>query len=197
ETLLAEFCRKRRLEFRKMFQLKEGLKLHSNWGLIAHNDMEGCPAGSIIHTSMGILIVIRRPSLDEFTLFMKRGPAIAYPKDASAMLTMMDVTEGDCVLESGSGSGAMSLFLSRAGIREDHHRCAVLNYQRWRSSWSLRRGEEWPDNVHFHHGDLISVGALLVSLDMVNPHLALPAVVPHLHPGSVCAVYQFKRTAFI
>ncbi len=80
EILLAEFSRKRRLEFRKMFQLKEGLKLHSNWGLIAHKDMEGRPAGSIIRTSMGIPIVIRRPGLDEFTLFMKRGPAIAYPK---------------------------------------------------------------------------------------------------------------------
>lgn len=46
-------------------------------------------------------------------------------------------------------------------VREDHHRRAVLNYQRWRSSWSIRQGEEWPDNVHFYHGDLISAGSLL------------------------------------
>ncbi|KAA0711141.1 tRNA (adenine(58)-N(1))-methyltransferase, mitochondrial [Triplophysa tibetana] len=214
ETLLAEYRRNRRMEFRKMFQLKEGLKIHSNWGLIAHDDIEGHPAGRILHTSMGIPILIRRPSLEEFTLFMKRGPAITYPKDASAMLTMMDVTEGDCVLESGSGSGAMSLFLSRAvgckgnvlsmEIREDHYRRAVLNYQRWRSSWSIRHGEEWPDNVHFYHGDLISVGSQLsgrgfnsVALDMINPHLALPAVVPHLHSGSVCAVYQANITQVI
>ncbi|XP_052009001.1 tRNA (adenine(58)-N(1))-methyltransferase, mitochondrial-like [Xyrauchen texanus] len=214
EALLAEYRRNRRLEFRKMFQLQKGLKLHSNWGLIPHEHMEGRPSGSVLHTSMGIPILIRRPSLEEFTLFMKRGPAIAYPKDASAMLTMMDVTEGDCVLESGSGSGAMSLFLSRAvgskgsvlsvEIREDHHRRAVLNYQRWCSSWIIQRGEEWPDNVHFYHGDLISASPLLagrgfnsVALDMVNPHLALPAVVPHLHSGSVCAVYQANITQVI
>lgn len=214
EVLLAEYRRKRRLELQKMFQLEKGSKLGSNSGFIAHDAIQGCHAGTVLRTSLGIPMLIRRPSLEEFTLFMKRGPAIAYPKDASAMLMMMDVNEGDCVLESGSGSGAMSLFLSRAvgssgsvlsvEVRADHHRRAVLNYERWRSSWRLRSGNEWPENVHFHLGDLTNAAPSLagrsfnsVALDMINPHLALPTVVPHLHTGGVCAIYQANVTQII
>lgn len=51
--------------------------------------------------------------------FIRSGGLTVFPplflQDAATMLVMMDVTEGDRVLESGSGSGAMSLFLSRAG----------------------------------------------------------------------------------
>lgn len=214
ELLIAEYRKKGRVEFRKMFQLQEGLRLQSSWGTIGHSDISGKPCGQFLRTTRGVLILIRRPSLEEYVLYMKRGPAIAYPKDANAMLMMMDVTQGDCVLESGSGSGAMSLFLSRAvgsegkvlsvEIREDHHRRAVLNYKRWRGAWSLRRGEEWPDNVQFINTDLQSASYLLarqgfhsVALDMMNPHLVLPTVTPHLHPGAVCAVYLANVTQVI
>ncbi|XP_041704266.1 tRNA (adenine(58)-N(1))-methyltransferase, mitochondrial isoform X1 [Coregonus clupeaformis] len=214
ELLLAEYRKKGRVEFRKMFQLQDGQRLQSSWGTIGHSDIAGRHAGDFIRTIHGTPILIRRPNLEEYVLYMKRGPAIAYPKDASTMLMMMDVTEGDCVLESGSGSGAMSLFLSRAvgskgsvmsvEIREDHHRRAVLNYNRWRSSWILRRGEEWPDNVQFLNADLQGASLLLagrgfhsIALDMVSPHLVLPTVTPHLHPGAVCAVYLANITQVI
>ncbi|XP_037603253.1 tRNA (adenine(58)-N(1))-methyltransferase, mitochondrial isoform X1 [Sebastes umbrosus] len=214
ELLVAEYRKKNRVEFRKMFELRPGTRLQSSWGIVLHDDIAGQPAGSFLKTGRGVRLLVRRASLEDYVLLMKRGPAIAYPKDAGTMLMMMDVTEGDRVLESGSGSGAMSLFLSRAvgckgsvlsvEVREDHHKRAVLNYNRWRTSWGLRRGEEWPDNVSFHIADLGTASSLLatqgfhaVALDLINPHLVLPALIPHLHPGAVCAVYLANITQVI
>uniref|UniRef100_A0A1A7WHM8 tRNA (adenine(58)-N(1))-methyltransferase n=1 Tax=Iconisemion striatum TaxID=60296 RepID=A0A1A7WHM8_9TELE len=213
EILMAEH-RKKRVQFRKMFQLQSGGHLQSSWGVIPHNELAGHPAGRFLKTNRGVPIFIRRPSLEEYVLNMKRKPAIAYPKDAAVMLMMMDVMEGDCVLESGSGSGAMSLFLSRAvgskgsvlsvEVREDHHRRAVLNYKHWRTSWALQRGHEWPDNVDFHISDLCTASSLLagrgfhsIALDLINPHLVLATVLPHLLSGGVCAVYLANITQVI
>lgn len=214
ELLVAEYRKKRRVEFRKMFQLQPGARLQSSWGIIMHDDLVGQPAGKFLKTGRGVPIFIRRASLEDYVLHMKRGPAIAYPKDAAHMLMMMDVTEGDCVLESGSGSGAMSLFLSRAvgsrgsvlsvEVREDHHRRSVKNFERWRTSWALRQGQEWPNNVEFQNADLGTASSLLagrgfhsVALDLIHPHLVLPTVLPHLHPGGVCAVYLANITQVI
>ncbi|XP_015240806.1 PREDICTED: tRNA (adenine(58)-N(1))-methyltransferase, mitochondrial isoform X1 [Cyprinodon variegatus] len=214
ELLIAEFRKKRRVEFRKMFQLQPGARLHSSWGVIMHDDLEGQPAGRFMKTSRGVPIFFRRASLEDYVLHMKRGPAISYPKDAANMLLMMDVMEGDCVLESGSGSGAMSLFLSRAvgskgsvlsvEVREDHHRRSLKNFERWRTSWALRRGQEWPENVEFQNADLCTASSLLagrgfhsVALDLIHPHLVLPVVLPHLHPGGVCATYLANITQVI
>ncbi|KAM9356192.1 tRNA (adenine(58)-N(1))-methyltransferase, mitochondrial [Pholidichthys leucotaenia] len=213
ELLIAEY-KKKKVEFRKLFRLQKGGCLQSSWGIVLHDNINGCPPGQFLKTHLGVPLFIRRPSLEDYVLNMKRGPTIAYPKDAAFMMMMMDVTEGDSVLESGSGSGAMSLFLSRAvgcrgsvlsvEVREDHHRQAVSNYNCWRASWRLRRGEDWPDNVCFHRANLSTASDILIGrsfnsvcLDLVNPQLVLPTVVPHLNPGAVCAVYLANITQVI
>ncbi|XP_040916810.1 tRNA (adenine(58)-N(1))-methyltransferase, mitochondrial isoform X2 [Toxotes jaculatrix] len=214
ELLIAEYFKKGQVQFRKMFQLQAGSRLQSSWGFILHDNIAKQRPGQFLKTSIGLPIFIRRASLEDYVLCMRRGPAIAYPKDAGTMLMMMDVTEGDRVLESGSGSGALSLFLSRAvgskgsvlsvEVREDHLKRAMLNYKRWRTSWSLRRGEEWPDNVQFYNADLCTASSLLdgqgfhaIALDLPNPHLLLPTVIPHLHPGAVCAIYLANITQVV
>ncbi|KAK7905233.1 hypothetical protein WMY93_017840 [Mugilogobius chulae] len=200
EFLVAEYRKKGQLEFRKMFKLQHRMRLQSSWGVIPHEDVDGKPAGTFLKTNRGVSILIRRASLEDYVLYMKRGPAISYPKDAAALLMMMDITEGDCVLEAGSGSGAMSLFLSRAvgasgkvvsvEVREDHLKRAVLNYNRWRTSWELRRGHHGRI-TKFVHADLSTdpvlegMGFHAVALDLIHPQLALSTVIPHLHSGAV------------
>ncbi|KAM9707692.1 tRNA (adenine(58)-N(1))-methyltransferase, mitochondrial [Menidia menidia] len=213
ELLMAEH-RRRRVEFRRLFLLQAGGRLQSNVGVASHDDIIGRENGRVIKTSRGAAIFVRRASLEDYVLHMKRGPAIAYPKDAAHMLLMMDVGPGQQVLEAGSGSGAMSLFLSRAvgssggvlslEVRLDHWRMAVRNYDRWRASWACRHGNEWPDNVRFLHADLGNAAPLLagrgfhaVALDLVDPQRLLPAVLPHLHPGAVCAVYLANITQVV
>lgn len=81
ELLIAEYVgSKGRVEFRKMFQLQPGTRLQSSWGIIMHDQIAGQPAGRSLKTNRGFSIFIRRASLEDYVLYMKRGPAIAYPK---------------------------------------------------------------------------------------------------------------------
>lgn len=80
DLLVAEYLKKQRVEFRKMFQLQSGARLQSSWGILQHDHIVGQPAGRFMKTGRGVPILIRRASLEDYVLFMKRGPAISYPK---------------------------------------------------------------------------------------------------------------------
>ncbi|XP_077341487.1 tRNA (adenine(58)-N(1))-methyltransferase, mitochondrial isoform X2 [Lithobates pipiens] len=214
DLLLAAYKRKYHSMFKKMFLLKPHGKLITNWGAISNQDIMGKLPGLSLQTSTGHKFLLRRPSLEEYVRFMKRGPTIAYPKDVAAMMMMMDVSPGDVVLEAGSGSGAFSLFLSRAvgsegavysfEVRADHHEVAKRNFSNWRKAWQIRSGRTWPDNVRFFNKsvtdalpDIKSVAFDAAALDMLNPQMALPVITRNLKPGAVCAAYIANITQVI
>ncbi len=83
-------------------------------GTIHMNEVVGLEEGEALETSKGAKLYPFRPTLEEFIFAMDRRTQIIYPKDLGAMIFYGDLYAGCTVLESGVGSGALSLGLLRA-----------------------------------------------------------------------------------
>src|ERR1700734_3320323 len=94
--------------------LQPGAAFHTHRGALSHDDLIGAPEGSVVTATSGTQYVALRPLLADFTLAMKRGATIVYPKDAAQILAYADVFPGARVLEAGAGSGALSCWLLAA-----------------------------------------------------------------------------------
>jgi tRNA (adenine57-N1/adenine58-N1)-methyltransferase len=94
--------------------LQPGGTFHTHRGALSHDDLIGAPEGSVVVAAGGTAYVALRPLLADYTLAMKRGAAIIYPKDAASILAYADIFPGARVLEAGAGSGALSAWMLRA-----------------------------------------------------------------------------------
>ncbi len=81
----------------------------TNEGKFKFSDLKKIP--SIVTTSTGINFQIYSPTYKEFVLLMKRGPQIIYPKDVGQIIVESNLHNSSRVLEIGSGSGALTLYL--------------------------------------------------------------------------------------
>ncbi len=138
-----------------LVSLQPGRAFHTHQGSVAHDDLIGGQDGSVVTSSGGTGYVALRPLLADFTLSMRRGAAVVYPKDAAQILAAADIFPGARVLEAGAGSGALSCWLLRAvgeaGLlasyerRPDFAEIARGNVERYfgmpHPAWQLTVGE--------------------------------------------------------
>jgi tRNA (adenine57-N1/adenine58-N1)-methyltransferase catalytic subunit len=106
--------------------LAEGGEFHTHTGVALHDEIIGQEEGVTVRSTAGARYTTMRPSLGDFVLRMPRGAQVIYPKDLGPILVLADIHPGVRVLESGVGSGALSMTIVRAGadvvgyeIRED------------------------------------------------------------------------------
>ena len=81
----------------------------TNEGKFKFSNVENIP--SIVKTTTGVNFKIYKPTYKEFVLLMKRGPQIIYPKDVAQIVLESNIHNSSNVLEIGSGSGALTLYL--------------------------------------------------------------------------------------
>lgn len=180
--------------------LEPGRIFHTTKGALAHDDIIGRPQGVVVSTVGGLEFTVFRPLLHEYTVSMPREAAVIYPKDAAQIVLWADVFPGARVLESGVGSGALSLYLLRAiGPTGTLH-----SYERRDEFAQVALGnvEEFLGGPH--PGWTVTVGGLVETiadepvdraiLDMLRPWDCIDAVAERLVPGGLLCCYVTTTT---
>ncbi len=180
---------------RYLVTLQEGGQFHSHAGFVPHEDMVGQVEGVTVRSTRGQGYRVLRPTLSDFILKMPRGAQVIYPKDIGPILMLADIAPGQRVLESGVGSGALSMAILRAGaivtgyeLRDDFAERATTNVASFLGAEALDRycveirdcydGIDTPDGPYDR-----------IVLDLPEPWRVLPHAATALASGGILVAY--------
>jgi tRNA (adenine57-N1/adenine58-N1)-methyltransferase catalytic subunit len=176
---------------RYLVTLADGGEFHTHAGFVRHEQLLGAPEGTVVRSTAGARYTAVRPTLADFVLKMPRGAQVIYPKDLGPMLMLADVFPGARVLESGVGSGALSMTLVRAGadvtgyeLREDFAAKAMENVRAFLGAQDRYRVE-----VRDVYDGIDETGLDRVVLDLPEPWRVVKAAEGALHPGGILVAY--------
>jgi tRNA (adenine57-N1/adenine58-N1)-methyltransferase len=179
---------------RYLVVLTEGGEFHSHAGYVPHGDIVGGPEGAVVRSTKGAEYTVLRPTLEDFVVEMPRGAQVIYPKDLGPILVLADLFPGARVLETGIGSGALTMTLLRAigptghvtgyEIREDFADRARRNIEGF-------LGPDLPLDIEVRDAyDGIDVHDLdRVLLDLPEPWRAVKHAEAALRPGGILLAY--------
>jgi len=183
---------------RYLITLEAGGEFHTHSGVLPHDDLLGSPEGASFKSSRGSAMLAIRPTLAEFVLKMPRGAQVIYPKDLGPILMLADIFPGARVLESGVGSGALSMTLVRAGavvhgyeLREDFANRAVKNVGTFLGEQALERYTVSQRDVY---EGIDEVDLDRVILDLPEPWQAVKHAAKAMHRGGVIVAYTPQIT---
>jgi tRNA (adenine57-N1/adenine58-N1)-methyltransferase catalytic subunit len=173
-------------------------EFHSHAGVVPHTALIGQEEGVTVRSSGGMRMLAIRPTLSEFVLKMPRGAQVIYPKDLGPILLLADIFPGARVLESGVGSGALSMTLLRAGaivtgyeLREDFAVRAQRNVRAFLGEDTDQRYQVELRDV-YDGIDLADIDRVI--LDLPEPWRAVKHAARALRRGGIVVAYTPQIT---
>jgi tRNA (adenine57-N1/adenine58-N1)-methyltransferase catalytic subunit len=178
---------------RYLVTLQAGGEFHSHAGFVPHDAIIGHAEGLLAQSTRNASYRVLRPTLAEFILKMPRGAQVIYPKDLGPILMLADITPGCRVLESGVGSGALSMTMLRAGatitgyeMREDFANRARSNVESFLGADALSR---YDVQVRDCYEGIDETGFDRVVLDLPEPWQVVKHAESALTPGGILLAY--------
>ena len=164
-----------------MIKIELGKTFHTHKGYLKLDELIGKDYGEPIKSSLGIYFTTLKPALTDYMMKSGRNTQIIYPKDAALIVMFSGIGPGSRVVESGTGTGALTTALAHYvgdtgkvytyELRSEFQKNAAKNLQR----------SKLIDHVEMKSGDVVQ-GIEERDLDAVILDLAVPwLVVPHAY----------------
>ncbi|MCS7061681.1 MAG: tRNA (adenine-N1)-methyltransferase [Anaerolineae bacterium] len=103
-----------------LIAVQTGKKFETHHGILHYDHVIGQSWGCLIRSSKGHAYLFVRPSTADLIRHIKRQSQVIFPKDSAYILMRLDVKPGKRVLESGCGSGGLTLALATAVAPTGH-----------------------------------------------------------------------------
>jgi tRNA (adenine57-N1/adenine58-N1)-methyltransferase len=123
-----------------LIRLESGKSFHTHKGFIKFDDIIGKEYGSPTKSSLGFEFTALKPLLNDYIMKSARQTQITYPKDISLIVMFSGIGPGSRVVESGTGTGALTTALAHYvqpngkvysyEIREEFQKTAEKNLRR-------------------------------------------------------------------
>jgi tRNA (adenine57-N1/adenine58-N1)-methyltransferase catalytic subunit len=184
------------LDLRRTYMIKvqAGQTFHTHKGYVKFDDLIGKDYGSTFKSSLGVDFTVLKPALTDYIMKSSRNTQITYPKDAALIVIFSGIGPGSRVVESGTGTGALTTALAHYvkpngkiytyDIREEGQKTAEKN---------LRRSGHL-DFVELKLKDVVAgiderdIDAVI--LDLAVPWLVVPQAYEALKPSGVIVSFS-------
>jgi tRNA (adenine57-N1/adenine58-N1)-methyltransferase len=177
-----------------MIKMEAGKTFHTHKGYLKLDELIGKEFGEPIKSSLGIIFTTLKPALTDYIMKSSRNTQITYPKDAALIVMFSGIGPGSRVVESGTGTGALTTALAHYvgptgkvityELRSEFQKNAAKNLQR----------SKLLDYVEMKSGDVTlgfeerDVDAVI--LDLATPWLVVPHAYEALKPSGIIVSFS-------
>lgn len=164
-----------------MVKVEAGKTFHTHKGYIKLDDLVGKDFGATFHSSLGAQFTALKPSLTDFIMKSSRNTQITYPKDAALIVMFSGIGPGSQVVESGTGTGALTTALAHYVKPNGKVYTYELRGEFQENAKKNLKRSNLLDYVELKSGD-VTTGIEERNLDAVILDLATPwLVIPHAY----------------
>jgi tRNA (adenine57-N1/adenine58-N1)-methyltransferase len=159
-----------------MVKVEAGKTFHTHKGYVKLDELVGKDFGTTFQSSLGAQFIALKPSLTDYIMKSSRNTQITYPKDAALIVMFSGIGPGSRVVESGTGTGALTTALAHYVKPDGKVYTYELRSEFQKNAEKNLKRSNLLDYVEMKSGD-VTLGIEERDLDAVILDLATPWLV--------------------